>query len=175
MKTLCFPELRQVFCFDCGACCLACVLAYYGIEVREDEVMRLARTTSGGGTHTAGIARVLRYYGLEPIAGRLSLDALRAAIDRHEPVVLAIQAYRDDTSRPYAQCWDDGHYVVAIGYDGRRVYFEDPSSYFRTWLTFEELADRWHDVDMRGRKLICWGCIVPGRPAYRHSEAKHME
>jgi ABC-type bacteriocin/lantibiotic exporter with double-glycine peptidase domain len=175
MKTIVFPELRQVFCFDGGACSLASVLAYYGVAVREDEIMQLARTSKGGGTTPAGIVHVLRYFGLEPIAGCLSVDALHTALDRCEPVILALQVYRSDTSRSYNACWNDGHYVVAIGYDAQRVYVEDPSSYKRTWLTFEELSDRWHDTGVHGRRLINWGCIVRGRPDYRHGDAEHME
>jgi len=43
------------------------------------------------------------------------------------PVLVAIQAYRSDERIAWEDCWDDGHYVVVIGYDQNNIYFEDPS------------------------------------------------
>lgn len=56
----------------------------------------------------------------------------------------------------------DGHYVVAIGYDRRNIYFEDPYKFVRTYLSFEELEIRWHSID-EGKKYLKWGMAVLGR------------
>jgi len=40
MKILDFPELRQTFNYDCGAKALQSVLAYYGIDIREEEIIK---------------------------------------------------------------------------------------------------------------------------------------
>ena len=166
-----FPELRQTYNFDCGACALASVLAYYGIDVREDTVMQIARTAKSG-TNVAGIVKTLRYYGLTPDRCA-SVEGIKKAIDQQYPVILALQAYKT-SSKAYRRTWGDGHYVVAIGYDAERVYFEDPSSYKRTWLSFEELEDRWHDVD-GCRRLRRWGCVARGTPKYKSDESTHMD
>jgi len=51
------------------------------------------------------------------------ISTLKAKI----PVILLLQAWKDeDDSTPYAVDFDDGHYVVAIGYDQQYIYFEDP-------------------------------------------------
>ena len=39
------------------------------------------------------------------------------------PTVLTLQAYRE-SNRPYRELWDDGHWVVAIGHDKRRIYLK---------------------------------------------------
>lgn len=40
------------------------------------------------------------------------------------PVIILIQAWReDDDLSPWADDWDDGHYVVVIGYDAKYFYF----------------------------------------------------
>ena len=166
-----FPELRQTYNFDCGACALASVLAYYGIDVREDTVMQIARTTRGG-TNVAGIVKTLRYYGLTPHRC-MSVARIKSALDQQHPVILTLQAYKA-SGTTYRRTWGDGHYVVAIGYDAERIYFEDPSSYKRTWLSFAELEDRWHDVDGR-RRLRHWGCVVHGTPRYKSGDSIHMD
>lgn len=49
--------------------------------------------------------------------------------------------------------WDDGHYVVVIGFDRTRVYFEEPSlDGRRGWLSHQELLDRWHCWTLGGEK-----------------------
>ncbi len=45
MVLLDFPELRQAYDYDCGATALEAILAYYGIEVREELILKCAKTT----------------------------------------------------------------------------------------------------------------------------------
>ena len=163
---------RQVFNFDCGANALVSILVFAGVEEREDRVALLARTTKNG-TGTAGVLGVLRYYGLPHHAGRMKVSDLRRGIDGGFPTLLTLQAYRE-SNRPYRELWDDGHWVVAIGHDDRRILFEDPSAFHRTWLADEELLERWHDVD-RGRRIRQWGCTVHVGGAYEHDRIVHME
>jgi len=42
-------------------------------------------------------------------------------------VIVNGQAWRDDSGIPWANEWEDGHYMVVIGLDEKNVYFEDPS------------------------------------------------
>jgi ABC-type bacteriocin/lantibiotic exporter with double-glycine peptidase domain len=172
MKIIPYPETRQVFNFDCGANALVSVLVFAGIEEREDRVALLAGTTKHG-TGTAGILRVLDYYGLAHNAGRMIVSDLREGIDRGFPTLLTLQAYRE-SSRPYRELWDDGHWVVAIGYDDRRILFEDPLAFHRTWLADVELSERWHDVD-RGKRIRQWGCTVQVVGHYEHDRIVHMD
>ena len=173
MQTLNFPELRQIYNYDCGACAVCCVLAYYGLDIREEWIMALAKTTSDG-TDMTGIASVFSYLGfVTEIKTQMTIDNLCRAIDMNAPTIICLQAYRSELT-PYNVNWDDGHYVVAIGYDKSRIYFEDPSSYKRTWLSHQELMDRWHDVD-HDKQIYQWGCTVYGVPAYSPGEAIHMD
>jgi ABC-type bacteriocin/lantibiotic exporter with double-glycine peptidase domain len=173
MKIIEYPETRQTFNFDCGANALVSALVFAGIEEREDRVALLAGTTKSG-TNTRGVLRVLRYHGLPLKAGkRMTPSDLRLAVDEGFPTLLTLQAYRE-SNRPYRTLWDDGHWVVAIGYDQDRIFFEDPSSFCRTWLADEELRQRWHDVD-RGRRIYGWGCTVCVNSRYRHDRQAHMD
>ena len=173
MKIIPYPETRQVFNYDCGANALVSVLVFAGLEEREDRVALLARTTHNG-TDTEGIVRVLRYYGLDFQARqRTNISDLRRAIDAGHPTLLTLQAYRE-SNRPYRELWDDGHWVVAIGHDKRRILFEDPSAFHRTWLADEELRQRWHDMD-RGKRIRQWGCTVLVKGQFLPGHHLHMD
>ena len=173
MKVIEYPETRQVFSFDCGANALVSVLVFAGLEEREDRIAVLAGTTTAG-TSTEGILRVLRYYGVPFRARqRMKINDVRRAIDSGHPTLLTLQAYRE-SNRPYRELWDDGHWVVAIGYDQHRIYYEDPSAFHRTWLADEELRQRWHDVD-RGKRIRQWGCTVLVKGRFIPGHHIHMD
>ena len=173
MKVIDYPETRQVFSFDCGANALVSVLVFAGLEEREDRIAVLAGTTKAG-TSTEGILRVLRYYGLPfRVHQRMRADDLRRAIDGGHPTLVTLQAYRE-SNRPYRGLWDDGHWVVAIGYDRHRIYYEDPSAFHRTWLADEELRQRWHDLD-RGKRIRQWGCTVLVKGQFIPGRHIHMD
>ena len=173
MKIIPYPETRQVFSFDCGANALVSVLVFAGLEEREDRIAVLAGTTKAG-TSTEGILRVLRYYGLPYRARqRMQADDLRRAIDDGHPTLVTLQAYRE-SNQPYRELWDDGHWVVAIGHDRHRIYYEDPSAFHRTWLADEELRQRWHDLD-RGKRIRQWGCTIQITGHYQHNHHQHMD
>jgi ABC-type bacteriocin/lantibiotic exporter with double-glycine peptidase domain len=173
MKVIDYPETRQVFSFDCGANALVSVLVFAGLEEREDRIAVLAGTTKAG-TATEGILRVLRYYALPYHARqRMRADDLRRAVDDGHPTLVTLQAYRE-SNRPYRELWDDGHWVVAIGYDRYRIYYEDPSAFHRTWLADEELRQRWHDVD-RGKRIRQWGCTVLVKGQFIPGHHIHMD
>jgi hypothetical protein len=49
----------------------------------------------------------------------MSLPQLQDFVRRGLPVILLLQAWKDeDDPTPYPVDREDGHYVVAIGYDG---------------------------------------------------------
>lgn len=91
MKIIPYPETRQVFNYDCGANALVSVLVFAGLEEREDRVALLARTTHNG-TSTAGVLRILQYYGLPHRARqRMKINDVRRAIDAGHPTLLTLQ------------------------------------------------------------------------------------
>lgn len=170
-----FPELRQVYHYDCVACALTCVLAANNINVREDEVIRIAKTTEKDGTDPPGVFEVLEHFGLKYRAGSMAIQDIKSAIKNGHPVLLMLQAYRDNPTIPYQDCWDDGHGVVCIGCGDGKFVFEDPASYTRTWLSEDELLTRWHDTDVNGTRLLSWGCEILQRPQFESGKIVRME
>ena len=53
----------------------------------------------------------------------MSYDDLEGFIDKKKPVICLIQAWNGDSDYDYSKDWEDGHYVIAIGYDKNNIYF----------------------------------------------------
>jgi len=100
---------------------------------------------------------------------------LKQCIDKGIPVIIPIQAWENKKVKRWDKCWKSGHYVIPIGYDEKRVYFQDPAAIVRTYLDFKELGERWHDLD-GNKKIINFGIIFYGKkPDYDPNEAIHMD
>jgi predicted double-glycine peptidase len=177
-KVLEFPELRQTFNYDCCASALQSVLVYYGIEKRENELMKLLNTTEADGTKLADLKKTIEYYGLEckMIKGMTPEDIVNY-IKKKTPVIVLLQAWRDFDANPnWKEDYNDGHFVVAIGYDINKIIFDDPASFCRTYLTFDELRERWHDTnDNNIKDPDSIGIVVVGQPTFKMDKCIHMD
>jgi predicted double-glycine peptidase len=157
------PDVRQHTSYACGAGALQAVLAYYGVDVRGDRLMADLGTNAEVGTRWWEIVRVARGYGLEAASQEgMTVDELAAHLDRGEPVLLAIQAWVHPAPADAAG-WsartEDGHYVVAVGHDAERFYFEDPAMFGVGYIPRAELEARWHDYDEFGTRLERFGIV----------------
>lgn len=174
MKIRNFPNFRQTYEYDCGAQSLGAVLAYYGIDVREEEVMKLAGTAEHG-TFARSIKAAAEHHGLAVDFKAMTVEEIQRYLDKKIPVILLLQAWTEKEGIDWRNTWDEGHYAVAIGYDKKRMYFEDPSSIFRTYLTYDELAERWHDQDDK-QKYVNYGLAIYGKePNYHPEKVIHMD
>jgi len=154
-----FPEMVKTYDYDGGAKAIQAVLTYYNIDEREDRIMKLAGTTEIG-TPILGIKKTANKHKLRCKIMEMKIKDIKEFIDRMVPVILLVQKGRKKT-------WKNGYYTVAIGYDSERIYFEDPSSVKRTYLTFSELKERWHDEDTDGKRYFHPGIIVLGNKLKR--------
>jgi predicted double-glycine peptidase len=173
---LAVPDVRQSTDYTCGPSALQAVLGYWGIEAREDELAKACLTTAENGTNRHSLIRVAQAYGLRALPkAPMSTPMLKGYLRQGYPVILAIQAWSGVSGKDYSREWDDGHYVVAIGYDQERLYVEDPSILGgRGWMTFRELDRRWHDCDAGPEDkysrlgIVCIGKRPAGLPADLH-------
>jgi predicted double-glycine peptidase len=145
------PDVRQSTVYSCGASALQAVLQYYGIEAREDALMKECRTTAALGTQPEPMMKAARARGLQAtLKEGLTLNALESALWQRIPVICAIQAWAE-TDKPgfsWAKAWEDGHYVIVIGIDNKYVYVEDPSLLgSRGTIPRQEFLERWHDYE----------------------------
>jgi hypothetical protein len=164
------PDTRQSTDYSCGVASLQAVLMYWGIEYREGVLMELLHTTSKGGTEAENIVKVAQDMGLyAEMKENLTVKDLEDSIKEEVPVIIDIQAWKNDGEQNWDAVWEDGHYVVAIGFDEKNIYIEDPSLLGSLgFIPKKELLTRWHDykgeppVDNKDKKYIHMGIFIRG-------------
>lgn len=174
MKLLKLPQLKQIYEYDCGATVLQSVLGYFGIEVKPHKIRKHAGTNKNG-TLIVGITTTLAKHGLQYTSKQMTIKEVINFLDQQIPVILLLQAWTKKKKIDWKNDWTDGHYVVAIGHDKKKMIFADPWSFTHTFLTFDELEQRWHDKDPRGKKHINWGIAVYGKDPSIKEKLIHMD
>ena len=99
----------QMEALECGAACLAMVLAYYNKWVPLEQVRRDCGV-SRDGSNGRSILLAARNYGLEAKGYRFEPDYLR-----------------DNGTFPCIAHWEFNHFVVVNGFKGDKVYLNDPA------------------------------------------------
>lgn len=169
------PYGIQTFDYDCGAKALQLVMAYYGIEKREDDLIKDLKSDKDG-TPIENMIDVAQKNGFKVVArSGVSLETLKQYIDNGIPVIVLLQAWAERymTLEDWENDWDDGHYAIVIGRQDNIIIFEDPSSFRRTWLKEEEFLARWHDVNPRTKEEFDHFAMVllgkePAKKAMEH-------
>jgi predicted double-glycine peptidase len=154
------PLIRQSTDYTCGVAALQALLAYYGQDVREDLLSKALHAQHKSGTRYKNIANYAQQHGLSvKIWKEMSVDELRQSLKAGHPVLCLIQAWPDKKT-DFALDWDDGHYVVAVGFDDQKFVFMDPSTAGHyTYIPVEEFFQRWHDLDGK-EKLNHFGMSI---------------
>jgi predicted double-glycine peptidase len=146
------PLVRQGTDYTCGVAAFHSVIAYYGEKelddgepIREDKLINKLWANPDYGTNYQNILKYAEVLGYKAsFKTDLHLTDLQALIDQGKPTIVIIQAYAEepvDWSKN-----EDGHYVVAVGYDENYVYSMDPSTLGNyTYIPVAEFLERWHD------------------------------
>ncbi|MCR4922663.1 MAG: NHLP family bacteriocin export ABC transporter peptidase/permease/ATPase subunit [Lachnospiraceae bacterium] len=113
------PNILQMEALECGAACLAMILAYYGKWVPLEKV-REDCGVSRDGSNAKNILVAARGYGLEAAGYRFGIDSIR-----------------DSCSFPAIVFWEFNHFVVLCGFKGNKAIINDPAR-GRVKLSFEE-------------------------------------
>lgn len=103
------PVMMQMEALECGAACLAMILAGYG-RWESLEQVRVACGVSRDGSNARNILNAARNYGLEADAFRLEAEELREA--ELFPCIIH---------------WEFRHFVVLRGFRGNYAYLNDPA------------------------------------------------
>lgn len=116
------PVIMQMEALECGAACLAMVLAYYGKWVPLEQV-RADCGVSRDGSNARNTVRAARSYGLIAKGCRYEPDTLRR-----------------QGSFPCIIHWNFNHFVVLDGFKGDKALLNDPAkgSYAVSMETFDQ-------------------------------------
>ena len=102
------PQVMQMEALECGAACLAMILAYFGKWVPLEQV-RADCGVSRDGSKASNVLKAARAYGLSAKGMTYSADALRKK--GHFPCIVF---------------WNFNHFVVLRGFRGRNALINDP-------------------------------------------------
>jgi len=176
------PQIMQAADYTCGvASTLSLINFWTGEFWLQDDLAVVLNATEEDGTNVASIVAFAENdgYEVETYTG-LQLQDLHDYIDQGLPVLILIQAWPEQPVKNWTNDWQDGHYVVVIGYDDRNMYMMDPSTIgdFAS-VQNQEFLDRWHDEDgPTNQKLIHFGLImrIPGeKPTYNPYAISYMD
>ena len=103
------PVIMQMEALECGAACLAMVLAYYRKWIPLEQV-RLDCGVSRDGSNMKNIYLAARQYGLDVHGYRMEMDAIR-----------------EQCTFPCIIHWNFNHFVVLNGFQGDRAVINDPA------------------------------------------------
>jgi predicted double-glycine peptidase len=154
------PLTYQSNDYTCGVSALQSILYYYGKEGGYDDLAKALEPDPIKGTNYRRMAKFARSLGFRAdVLMNMSLEDLKKFLDSRKPVLVAIQAWPDSPVQ-WSESWNEGHYVVAIGYDERNIYFMDPSTLGHyTFIPILEFLDRWHDIDGQ-EELMHFGMVI---------------
>ncbi|MDD5038256.1 MAG: cysteine peptidase family C39 domain-containing protein, partial [Dehalococcoidales bacterium] len=105
------PLGRQTFDFDCGAKALQIVMAYYGSDVREDELISELKCCSSG-IGVQQMISVAEMHGFKVVAkSGFTLGEVKQFVDSGHPVIVLVQAWAERymTLEDWQHDNDDGH------------------------------------------------------------------
>ena len=103
------PVVMQMEALECGAACLAMVLAYYGKWMPLEQV-RVDCGVSRDGSKAGNVMKAAQSYGLEAKGYRMGLEAVKG-----------ISAF------PCIIHWNLNHFVVLCGFRGNHACINDPA------------------------------------------------
>ncbi len=103
------PVIMQMEALECGAACLAMVLAYYQKWVPLEQV-RLDCGVSRDGSNMKNVFLAAQKYGMEVHGYRLELDSIRKSV-----------------TYPCIIHWNFNHFVVLNGFKGNKAVLNDPA------------------------------------------------
>lgn len=112
------PTILQLEIVECGAACLAMILAFYGRWTTLEELRRKCGVSRDGST-AANILRAARDYGLVAQGFKREVEELRAI------------------RLPFVIFWNFNHFVLVTGFSKNQVYLCDPA-FGRRRVTYAE-------------------------------------
>ena len=116
------PVILQLEALECGAACLAMVMAYYGKWVPLEQA-RIDCGVSRDGSKAKNIYKAALHYGFDVKAYSMSPESLKS-----------------EGTFPCIIHWNMNHFVVLNGFKGKYVYINDPArgTVKITWEEFDK-------------------------------------
>lgn len=181
------PDMQQPDDYSCGAAAFMSVAVKYEVGPERLETFKeRLKTNEVNGTYYKDIELYANEIGLQArVFQHVTRARLKKWLRKGIPVILSIQAWADDTgvyNDPGSN--EDGHYVVAIGYDRDNVfYFMDPSIHgVLGYMSWKNLVKRWHENEGSDKREISNRLAIVIKPGVagrsnhrRHRRARRLD
>ena len=144
----------------CGPASIKIVLAYFGVEKPEQELVAITNTDKDLGTTAEDMARAAEALGFTAeIKDNCDFSDIDTWLGHNVPVIVDwFTRGRDDYPEDIASA--DGHYSVVCGLDDIHIYLQDPEIggirkikrdiFERVWFDFKgETITSWEDMIIR--------------------------
>jgi uncharacterized protein len=147
------PDFSQEKDYSCGSSALRSILCYYSEKLLEEEFISKDLNLTEAGLDPYQIITLLEKYKTKHNLHyeefrNMTIEKLTECIDNNKPVMMMVQAWSAETGYDYENDFNNGHWIIAIGYDEDNFYFEDPSlGGARGYINKGELLRRWHDIE----------------------------
>jgi uncharacterized protein YvpB len=116
-------------------------MAYYGVEVPYYQLLRRAHEHKRYGLPEATLIKMAKRRGFKVIAhDEFTLDEVKKHVAKNRPVIVIMQAWGQNVD--YKQTNDYSHYSIIVGFDRKRIIFNDPLSFKNAWMKESEFIDR---------------------------------
>lgn len=158
-----FPTSRQNNHSDCGSTSVQTMLAYYGIDERQDDLDKELKLSKDG-VEYSNMIKLFNKKGLKTSFSRMNQEDLKNFLNQNIPIIILIQAYKTNNKNYSKDNYEDGHYITVTGYDDTKFIIEDPSLNNKVgYIPFDELDVRWHGMGEDKEKLDSYGLAVYGK------------
>lgn len=156
------PNTFQIKDYTCGGIALKSILRYFGVANFTEKEMERELKMNKMGTDPWQFINMIERYRLKHLEYKImTRQQLKYFIDEGKPVIVTVQAWK--YLKSYKDVWKEGHWIVAIGYDEKGFYFEDPSHKdVRGFIPYDEFEDRWHDTGNNDLPEDHYGLVVWG-------------
>jgi ABC-type bacteriocin/lantibiotic exporter with double-glycine peptidase domain len=161
------PKGTQSYRYDCGTKVLHLVMAYYGVEVPYYQLLRRAHEHKRYGLPEATLIKMAKRRDFKVIAhDEFTLDEVKKHVAKNRPVIVIMQAWGQNVD--YKQTNDYSHYSIIVGFDRKRIIFNDPLSFKNAWMKESEFIDRWHTEENQNYAMIIY------KKHNNHNEMEHL-
>lgn len=150
------PRGTQSYSYDCGAKVLQLVMAYYGVEVPYYRLLRSVKEHKRYGLPEGKLAKMAKRRGFNVVARNgFTLDEVKKHVNKNRPVIVLLQGWGEpDTD--WKTTNEYSHYSIIVGFEKRKVWFNDPLSFKKTWLYEKEFLERWHTEDNSNYAMVIY-------------------
>lgn len=141
------PKKKQTTDYTCGPAAVICVLRYYdpNVDKSEKDLSKLLDTSKEWGTDIPPMVELGKKLGMKSYAKSMDVDEVVGLLKQGHPVILNIQDWHEPGP---AKGYENGHFVVAVGFEKNGFHIMDPlGGDHRSFITFDDLLDRWYGGD----------------------------